>query len=138
MLFFTPFLFALLALADLSNALPFPFNTKTHRGTATFYDSDPGAGACGGTMTNIDIQLAVAVSSKFFDSYPGAGDDPTKNPLCGKALTITDDNNGWEVTATIFSKCDECDKDDLKLSLAAFMQIDDTPDSSTKISWHVV
>ncbi|KAI0697753.1 hypothetical protein BC835DRAFT_1413433 [Cytidiella melzeri] len=138
MFFFTPLFYALLAVAGLSNALPqfnFPPNMRKYHGSATFYNGDPGMGTCGKMSTG--TELVVAVSSEFFNAH-GAGDDPTKNPLCGKVLTIHSMNTGMETKATVVGDCPDCGGlYDVKVSLAAMVQLDKSsiPQGHTNVYW---
>ncbi|KAF8992980.1 RlpA-like double-psi beta-barrel-protein domain-containing protein-containing protein [Cyathus striatus] len=63
-----------------------------------------GIGACG-TRIN-DGDYSAAVSYKLFDTYPGAGPNPNKNPICGKSLRAT--YGGKSVTVKVVDRCADC------------------------------
>ncbi|KAI0695305.1 hypothetical protein BC835DRAFT_1347192 [Cytidiella melzeri] len=146
MLFFTPFLFALLALAGLSTALPLydSFHRQKHHGTATFpainerntgFDEEGSCGLKGGPAGR------VAVSATFFNSVPGVkpGDDPTKNPLCGKELSIKCPKTGRTLSsATVVGSDPSLEGDNILLDYYASSQLDDNAkDSAMEVEWHV-
>ncbi|KAI0920140.1 hypothetical protein AcW1_001958 [Taiwanofungus camphoratus] len=88
-------------------------------GDATYYN--PGTGACGGTNTGAD--LVVAVSTQFYNTYPGATVNPNNNPIC--RTKITANYQGKSVTAAVVDKCYSCALDDIDLSPSAFSVLAD-------------
>ncbi|KAI0687953.1 hypothetical protein BC835DRAFT_1419551 [Cytidiella melzeri] len=116
MYFFTSFLFVLLVLPGLSNAIPVILG---HHGKAKVYTpSPPGQGRC--AEVNNATDYVVAVSG--FWLMPG---NPGGNPLCGDKVDITHRITFQTVTAKLFDACMECAGGDIRLSQAAFDEIGD-------------
>ncbi|KAI0697764.1 RlpA-like double-psi beta-barrel-protein domain-containing protein-containing protein [Cytidiella melzeri] len=115
MYFCTSFLFALLVLPGLSNALQsFVYR---HFGHAKVYTpSPPGQGPC--ASVNNATDYVVAVSAYWFNfDYPGG------NPICGSSVDITHTTTLKTVTAKVLDTCRECKQGDITLSQAAFYKI---------------
>ncbi|RXW23493.1 hypothetical protein EST38_g2390 [Candolleomyces aberdarensis] len=90
------------------------FLAGTQSGQGTFYDT--GLGACG--RVNRDTDLIAAVSMHLFDNYPGAGNNPNNNPVCGKRIRAS--RGGSSVTITVVDRCVGCAMTDLDFSPSAF------------------
>ncbi|KII89530.1 hypothetical protein PLICRDRAFT_29734 [Plicaturopsis crispa FD-325 SS-3] len=108
--------------------------SATKIGQGTFFE--PGEGACGHFNTAADS--IVAVSSKFFTTFPGAGPNPNTNPMCNKQLKIT--YKGKTAKATVTDECPSCPgKFDLDMSPAVFNQLADPSVGLLKgISWEFI
>ncbi|KAF8997412.1 RlpA-like double-psi beta-barrel-protein domain-containing protein-containing protein [Cyathus striatus] len=107
-----------IALAGIANASPVEERAADITGDATYYDA--GLGACGITNTNADY--IVAVSTKYFDTFPGyQGGNPNKNPLCGKNIRAT--YQGKSVTVKVTDRCGGCAYGDIDLTPTAFSKL---------------
>ncbi|KAI0092377.1 loosenin [Irpex rosettiformis] len=124
-MFFTTFLYAFLALVGFVMAAP----SSVHKGAATFFT--PSIGACGKQSTSSDH--IVAVSSQFFNSFPGAGANPNKNPICGKTLTVH--FKGKSTKVTVVDSCPGCGLLDLDLSPAAFNDLASPDLGRIQVTW---
>ncbi|KAJ2931169.1 hypothetical protein H1R20_g5936, partial [Candolleomyces eurysporus] len=93
---------------------PGGFLAGTQSGQGTFYDT--GLGACGGV--NKDTDFIAAVSMHLFDNFPGAGNNPNKNPVCGRRIRAS--RGGASVTITVVDRCVGCALTDLDFSPSAF------------------
>jgi len=114
-----------------SAALASPLEKRAFTGKATW--TYQGLGACGTTAT--DDQIVTAVQAAYFDSYPGYnGQNPNKNPLCGKSVTAT--YQGKTVTAVVTDRSVGGSKYDLNFSPAAFSKLASTDDGVIYgVSW---
>ncbi|KAF8188929.1 RlpA-like double-psi beta-barrel-protein domain-containing protein-containing protein [Mycena galopus ATCC 62051] len=102
----------------LAYSAPLQSRATTFTGNGTFFQ--PGLGACGKTNTAND--LIVAVGHGEFDAFPGAGPNPTTNPICGKKIKAT--SGGNSVTVTVVDRCVSCSgAADLDFSEAAFAKL---------------
>jgi expansin (peptidoglycan-binding protein) len=72
----------------------------------------------------------------MFDGFPGAGDNPNNNPICGKKAQIT--CNGKTITVTITDRCQACKYGDLDLSPAAFDALADPSVGRTDMTWEML
>ncbi|RDX42316.1 barwin-like endoglucanase [Lentinus brumalis] len=54
--------------------------------------------------------------------FPGAGDDPTANPMCGLQMVVTGPD-GKSVTVTVADTCPSCAPGSVELTPAAFLQL---------------
>ncbi|KAF9521085.1 hypothetical protein BS47DRAFT_1286414, partial [Hydnum rufescens UP504] len=91
-----------------------------------------GLGACG--KTHRDGDFIAAIDKSLFDTYPGAGPNPNKNPVCGKKVTAT--HKGKSVTVTVVDRCGAgCKKYDLDLSPAAFRKLAPHDAGRIPITW---
>ncbi|KAJ7848858.1 plant expansin [Mycena olivaceomarginata] len=112
LLFISSTLFGLAYSATLQS------RATTFTGHGTFFQ--PGLGACG--KTNTANQLIVAVGHGTFDTFPGAGPNPNKNPICGKKIKAI--SGGRSVTVTVVDRCAGCaGAADLDFSEAAFAKL---------------
>lgn len=64
-----------------------------------------GLGACG--SYSVDTDYIVAVSYLLFDTFPGAGDNPNNNPICGKKLSVS--YGSTTITVQVLDKCMGCE-----------------------------
>lgn len=102
-----------------SSNLP-SFMVGTQTGQGTFYST--GLGACG--ITNTDTDYIAAASHLLFDNFPNyLGDNPNKNPMCGRKVIAT--YKGKSVTVTLTDRCAACAVTDLDFSPSAFKQLAD-------------
>jgi hypothetical protein len=69
----------LLSISDALNNDNNPLFQNTHTGDLTYYQT--GIVACGDTYT--DTTLTAAIAHGLWDSWPGAGSDTTRSPVCG-------------------------------------------------------
>jgi expansin (peptidoglycan-binding protein) len=81
------------------------------------------AGACGNV--NSDSSYIVAVNSGMFDSSK-----------CGQSVTVTNQNNGQSITATVADLCPGCGGTSLDLSTGAFQALGDMSAGVLPISWN--
>nr|VWO99416.1 N/A [Ganoderma boninense] len=86
-------------------------------GDATFYT--PGVGSCGRTSTA--SQMIVAVDIKTIQSFPGAGANPNKNPMCGRKMRVSKGKKS--VVVTVVDTCPGCAVGSVDLSPAAFKKL---------------
>ncbi|TFK78553.1 hypothetical protein K466DRAFT_668399 [Polyporus arcularius HHB13444] len=110
---FSAVIFAALSAATFGHA-----QTSFTGGEATFYV--PSVGSCG--FTNTDADFIVAVDVATITSFPGAGDDPTANPMCGLQMVVTGPD-GKSVTVTVADTCPSCAPGSVELTPAAFLQL---------------
>ncbi|TRM69955.1 RlpA-like double-psi beta-barrel-protein domain-containing protein-containing protein, partial [Schizophyllum amplum] len=86
----------------------------------TYYAA--GLGACG--ITNTDTDMIAAISAAYFDSYPGATNNPNENPICGKQIRAT--YGTASVVVAITDRCAGCaGQYDIDFTPSAFTQIAD-------------
>ncbi|CAG8516056.1 5720_t:CDS:1, partial [Cetraspora pellucida] len=85
---------------------------QVNKGDITFYDV--GLGACGKVNSNSD--LICALSPQVFGTSPG--NNPNKNPNCGRQLQVTCGSKSVVVTAV--DRCAGCGPQDVDLSPSAF------------------
>ncbi|KAK7691778.1 hypothetical protein QCA50_005181 [Cerrena zonata] len=111
------FFFSSALLVLLASWVSVGFAISSGTGAATFFN--PGPGACGHTNNGQDF--IVAVSAQVFDTFPGAGANPNKNPVCNKKLTAT--FQGKSVSVTVVDRCPGCAVGDIDLSPAAFQKL---------------
>lgn len=107
----------LLAAVSLVSAKPLDarFKSSYSGGDITFYEG--GLTACGATIdTNSD--KTVAVSFNVFDTFPGAGANSNKNPICKTRVKAT--INGVTQTLLVQDSCSACADADLDLTQAAW------------------
>ncbi|MCJ1356053.1 MAG: hypothetical protein MMC33_006047 [Icmadophila ericetorum] len=81
-------------------------SSKPCSGDMTYYTPDGGLGACGDTLQNTD--LIVAISVGMMGSLSNAGPGAPTNPLCGRTIQITDPTTGKSTTAKVADKCEGC------------------------------
>ncbi|KXJ87016.1 RlpA-like double-psi beta-barrel-protein domain-containing protein-containing protein, partial [Microdochium bolleyi] len=109
----------------------------SYKGDLTFYA--PGLGACGTTSTEDDA--IASVSHILFDAAATSG-NPNDNPLCGRRIRITRENQGGSrgskgrrssssVEVTVVDRCEGCAAADLDLSPAAFRRL--APESAGRV-----
>ncbi|KAF8507574.1 RlpA-like double-psi beta-barrel-protein domain-containing protein-containing protein [Hysterangium stoloniferum] len=92
----------------------------SHSGDGTFYST--GLGACG--ITNNDNQPIVAISEILFDNAPGYnGQNPNKNPLCGRKLNVN--YQGKTATVEVTDRCTGCSQFSLDFSPSVFNSLSD-------------
>lgn len=96
---------------------------KRYSGQATYYTQGGNAGACGNV--NSDSAYIVAVNSGMFDSSK-----------CGQSVTVTNQNNGQSITATVADMCPGCGGTSLDLSTGAFQALGDMSAGVLPISWN--
>lgn len=77
-----------------------------YSGDITYYNPAGGYGACGWTIQDSDMQVALA--------HEMMGAQSNGNPWCGKKITILHD--GQTHTATIGDKCGGCDGESIDLT----------------------
>ncbi|KAF9465177.1 hypothetical protein BDZ94DRAFT_1189734 [Collybia nuda] len=103
--------------------------------TGTLFNFAPGLGACG--FTNTSTQIVGSVSSSFFNSFPGATDNPNKNPICKKSLFIT--SGGKNITAAIVDFFVADAPENVGLSPTAFKTFAPLSDGIVpNVTWSVV
>ncbi|KZP18831.1 hypothetical protein FIBSPDRAFT_1045163 [Athelia psychrophila] len=95
----------------------------------------PGLGACG--FTNTSSQYVATVSRTFFDSFPGGGTNPNKNPICKHKVEIT--AGAVSVVAQVVDYCLTCGVTDVGLPKFAFKIFgNSTQGIVPNVSWKVV
>ncbi|KAI0685258.1 hypothetical protein BC835DRAFT_535396 [Cytidiella melzeri] len=116
-MFFTHFLFALLALAGFSSAAPI---MASHKGKAMVYVPDPQVpDACGKTHTQDDY--VVTLSSTYFNNSHGTT-MTGRNALCDREIHIS--YRGLSTKATIVGVCtDDCAEHDIRITQAVLRKI---------------
>ncbi|KAI0685146.1 hypothetical protein BC835DRAFT_1421553 [Cytidiella melzeri] len=120
MFFFTPsaFLFALLAIAGFSDAMPVIFG---NRGTATVYMTGQNNGC---NITTSESDSVVALSATWF-----------KPDSCGKKVKVSARRTASTVHATIVDYCLQCKANDLQISPQAFHELGGIDGTSRDIVW---
>lgn len=99
-------------------------------GDGTYYT--PSLGSCGIHSSKHD--MVVAVSHEMYDSK-SKGDNPNKNPLCGKMIFAF--YEGKAVLAKIVDRCTGCSKEDVDFSPAAFKKLGSQNTGRLKgVKWH--
>ncbi|KAG5647495.1 hypothetical protein DXG03_009432 [Asterophora parasitica] len=94
------------------------FMVGVQAGQGTFYDT--GLGACG--IVNRDTDYIAAVSHLLFDNFPGYnGQNPNKNPMCGRRVRVT--YRGKSIVVALTDRCEACAQVDLDLSPSAFSEL---------------
>jgi hypothetical protein len=89
-------------------------------GDATFYST--GLNACG--TVDKDSDFIAAIPHATFDSFPGAGPNPNKNPLCQKRILVT--YKGRSITVRATDRCGGCSNgNSLDFSPSAFKALFD-------------
>jgi hypothetical protein len=102
----------------------------TQSGEGTFYDT--GLGACG--FTNNDGDDIAAVSHLLFDTFPGwDGQNPNKNPMCGRQVRAS--RGDKSVVVTLVDRCTGCQVDDLDFSPHAYNVLGKPEEGRIKITW---
>lgn len=89
---------------------------KEYEGEATHYQ--PGLGSCGGR--NDASEMVVAVSHSKYDAK-AKGQNPNKNPYCGKKLKVS--YQGKSIEVKVVDRCPGCGENDLDLSPTAFKKL---------------
>jgi len=96
---------------------------------ATFYYQNGNAGACGNYHSDSDY--IGAIDQAWY------GDLGQVSQYCGRSVTITNTNNGKQVTITVADVCPTCDTDNsFDLSYGAFTAIASEADGEVPITWH--
>jgi hypothetical protein len=102
----------------------------TQSGEGTFYAT--GLGACG--FTNNDGEDIAAVSHLLFDTFPGwDGQNPNKNPMCGRKVKAY--RGDKSVVVTLVDRCTECALTDLDFSPHAYNILGAPVDGRIPIKW---
>ncbi|KAF8901864.1 hypothetical protein CPB84DRAFT_908295 [Gymnopilus junonius] len=95
----------------------------------------PSLGACG--FTNTSQQIVASVPSAVFSSYPGAGTNPNKNPICHHSVQI--ESGQTTLTAPIVDFYTAATDSNVGLSAAGFVKFADLDDGVVRnVSWVVV
>ncbi|KAL0565246.1 hypothetical protein V5O48_016782 [Marasmius crinis-equi] len=95
-------------------------------GFATWFTQGGIAGACGQVHSDSDF-IAAIDQARY-------GDLGAVSSLCGKQVSITNNNNGNSVTVTIVDACPTCsNSNSFDLSLGAFEAIGDLSDGRLPI-----
>ncbi|CDH59901.1 riboflavin aldehyde-forming enzyme [Lichtheimia corymbifera JMRC:FSU:9682] len=97
-------------------------------GDLTYYT--PGLGSCGETNTAKDLIAALNAPQM------ANGDNPNKNPNCGKRARVK--TKKGSVTVKIVDTCPPCKSGDLDLSPAAFQRLGDFDDGRIEGTWEWV
>ncbi|KAI0074865.1 hypothetical protein K474DRAFT_1709517 [Panus rudis PR-1116 ss-1] len=109
-------------------------SAQTH--TGTLFNFVPGLGACG--FTNTSSQTVASVSSKVFNTFPGATANPNDNPICHHSVNIS--HNGVSVAAHVvdFFTAPNAD-DNVGLSPSAFQKFAPLDDGIVpNVTWSIV
>jgi len=105
------------------------YSGQTYSGDVTYYNPAGGYGACGWTIQDSDLQVALA--------HGMMGEQSNGNPWCGKKIAIS--HNGQEYEATIGDKCGGCDGESIDLTQglwdSGFTDIDGR---GHNIEWRVI
>jgi len=110
-----------------------PAGTGKFKGEATYYYT--GLVACG--TYHKDSEYIAAVADSRFDSYPGAGSNPNKNPICGKRVRAY--YKGKQVEVTIRDRCIGCAHNDLDFTPTAFKKLAPLSDGRLKgMTWDYI
>jgi hypothetical protein len=120
--------------APVPSSPPSTGSGSTYSGDLTVYDTMGAAGACGETLNDDMMIVALAANLMGPSTYNVMTGDAT-NPYCGKEVTIN--YGGKSVKATIKDKCPGCAGNDLDLSRAVWKAIGMTEDTRVKSSWSV-
>ncbi|KAL1718873.1 RlpA-like double-psi beta-barrel-protein domain-containing protein-containing protein [Schizophyllum commune] len=119
--------------ATAATVLAFSALANAFSGDGTFYAA--GLGACG--ITNSDSDMIAAISSTYFDAYPGATGNPNSNPICGKQIRATYGSSS--VVVAITDRCAGCAGEyDIDFTPTAFSQIADQALGRIEITWEFV
>ncbi|KAL1757609.1 RlpA-like double-psi beta-barrel-protein domain-containing protein-containing protein [Schizophyllum commune] len=119
--------------ATVATVLAFSTLASAFSGDGTFYAA--GLGACG--ITNSDTDMIAAISSTYFDAYPGATGNPNSNPICGKQIRATYGSSS--VVVAITDRCAGCAGEyDIDFTPSAFSQIADQALGRIEITWEFV
>ncbi|KAI4528535.1 hypothetical protein K525DRAFT_230749 [Schizophyllum commune Loenen D] len=119
--------------ATAATVLAFSALANAFSGDGTFYAA--GLGACG--ITNSDSDMIAAISSTYFDAYPGANGNPNSNPICGKQIRATYGSSS--VVVAITDRCAGCAGEyDIDFTPTAFSQIADQALGRIEITWEFV
>ncbi|KAF9561902.1 hypothetical protein CPC08DRAFT_707080 [Agrocybe pediades] len=95
----------------------------------------PDLGACG--VTNTSEQVVASVPSKVFSSFPGAGANPNKNPICHHSVFIK--FGSTNLTVPVVDYYVDKSTTNVGLSRAGFVKFADVNDGIVhNVSWSVV
>ncbi|KAM5543280.1 hypothetical protein V8D89_003154 [Ganoderma adspersum] len=100
-------------------------------GHASFFSQNGLPGACG--VFHPDSAFIAALQITRY------GPTSQVSPNCGRSITLTNTDNGKQVTVTVADVCVTCsNENDLDLSTGAFIQIATSglADGYVPISWH--
>ncbi|KAL1722186.1 RlpA-like double-psi beta-barrel-protein domain-containing protein-containing protein [Schizophyllum commune] len=115
---------AFLTLSGAAFAMPVHTLEARNLGRATYYDPNGGYGACGNTLQNTDMIVALSA-----DQYLAGAN-------CGKQLVAT--HAGKSVTVTVADLCPGCAANGLDLSSTAFSQLAALGEGNIDVDWHFV
>jgi len=98
-------------------------NSGTYNGDATFFYQDGNPGNCGQYSQDTDYLIALPTSMY------GGGED------CGRTVSITNTNNGKQVSAVVKDSCPTCPGNSIDLSVATFNAIATPEEGEVPITW---
>lgn len=112
-----------------SPGVPSSIPRVTYQGNLTYFSPD--LGVCG--WTSSDTDAVCAIPHEIFDaaaSRVSSGQNPGRNPLCGRLIRVTSllaaaGNTKRQVSVNVMvaDRCADCEGNDLDLSPGAFKQI---------------